>query len=76
MSSKKQQQATVDEGVPIPLHVANVLGYIRFGLILASWPFAMKDPHIFLSLYATAYALGMIHDVLAGGLGQHSFFGT
>ena len=77
MSSKKQQTAVAKEdGVAIPMHVANVLGYIRFGLILASWPFAMKDAHTFLCLYATAYALGMLHDLLAAILGQHSFFGT
>jgi hypothetical protein len=76
MSSKKQTVAARDDGVAIPLHVANVLGYIRFGLILASWPFAMKDAHTFLCLYATAYVLGMLHDILAGILGQHSFFGT
>jgi hypothetical protein len=57
------------------LHVANVLGYIRFGLIVASWPFALKDAQTFLGLYVTAYALGAIHDVLASVLGQKSFFG-
>lgn len=62
--------------VAIPLHVANVLGYIRFALILASWPFAMKDAHTFLCLYVTAYVLGMLHDVIASVTGQHSFFGT
>ena len=62
--------------VAIPYHAANILGYIRFGLILASWPFAMKDAHTFLCLYATAYVLGAIHDVVANVTGQHSFFGT
>jgi len=78
MSSKKTHSTLpADDGsVSIPLHVANVLGYIRFGLILASWPFAMKDAHTFLCLYATAYVLGMLHDILAGLLNQHSFFGT
>lgn len=68
MSSKKTHSTLpADDGsVSIPLHVANILGYIRFGLILASWPFAMKDAHTFLCLYATAYVLGMLHDILAG----------
>lgn len=76
MSTKTKQAPQESNDVPIPLHVANVLGYIRFGLIIASWPFALKDAHTFLCLYATAYVLGAIHDVLANGLGQKSFFGT
>ena len=41
------KQTVVEEeysGIPIPLYVPNVLGYIRFFLIIACWPFGMKDP--------------------------------
>ncbi|TNV73142.1 hypothetical protein FGO68_gene2396 [Halteria grandinella] len=63
-------------GIPIPLFVPNVLGYIRFLTILASWPFAMTDPQTFLALYATSYLLGAIDGPLAKLLNQQSFFGT
>ena len=63
-------------GIPIPLFVPNVLGYIRFVAIVASWPFAMTDPYTFLVLYGTSYLLGAIDGPLAKLLNQESFFGT
>ena len=52
-------------GIPIPLFVPNVLGYIRFLTIVASWPFAMTDPYTFLALYSTSYLLGAVDGPLA-----------
>ena len=54
----------------------NVLGYIRFVLIAASWPFAMTDPKTFLALYLTSYVLGALSAPLASILSAKSFFGT
>ena len=28
----------------IPMHAPNVLGYFRFLLVAAAWPFGMTDP--------------------------------
>lgn len=60
MSSKKTQskQASKDSqisegGIPIPLYVPNVLGYIRLVAIVISWPFGLSDPYTFLVLYGT-----------------------
>lgn len=63
-------------GIPIPLYVPNVLGYIRFILIVASWPFALNEPGTFLALYGTSYFLGAIDGPIAKLLGQESFYGT
>ena len=78
MASTKKQVHYTDStgGIPIPLFVPNVLGYIRFITIVASWPFAMTDPYTFLALYTTSYLLGAIDGTLAKALGQESFFGT
>ena len=57
-------------GYSIPLFVPNVLGYIRFITIVASWPFALSDPQTFLALYITSYGLGAIDGPLAKLLNQ------
>ena len=67
---------TQNDSISIPMYVPNVLGYIRFVTILASWPFAMSDPKTFLALYLTSYGLGAVDGPLAKLLGQESFFGT
>jgi hypothetical protein len=43
LDTKKVVVSKEESGIPIPLYVPNVLGYIRFVLIIASWPFAMND---------------------------------
>ncbi len=76
-TGKKDPLVTpAEDGIPIPLYVPNVLGYIRFVLIVASWPFALNDPQTFLGLYGSSYILGAIDGPLAKILGQQSFFGT
>ena len=65
-----------NDSIKIPMFVPNVLGYIRFVAIIASWPFALSDPKIFLALYITSYGLGAIDGPLAKILSQESFFGT
>lgn len=74
--SKPLVTPATEDGIPIPLYVPNVLGYIRFVLIIASWPFALTDPQTFLALYGSSYLLGAIDGPLAKILGQESFFGT
>ena len=75
MSSKKPSSKTTtampaqNDSIKIPMYVPNVLGYIRFVAILASWPFAMSDPKTFLALYLTSYGLGAIDGPLAKILG-------
>jgi hypothetical protein len=44
ISTKEVEPKNDFKDMPIALYVPNVLGYIRFGLILASWPFGLKDP--------------------------------
>ena len=52
------------------MFVPNVLGYIRFITIVASWPFALSDPQTFLALYITSYGLGAIDGPLSKILDQ------
>lgn len=65
LSKAKSDSGEPYSGIPIPFYVPNVLGYIRFILIIASWPFAMHDPTTFLSLYGTAVFLGAIDGSIA-----------
>ena len=73
MSNTKPSSKTAmpkEPGYSIPLFVPNVLGYIRFITIVASWPFALSDPNTFLALYITSYGLGAIDGPLAKILDQ------
>ena len=72
MSSKKSSSTDSKpyDGIPIPLFVPNVIGYVRFLTIVLSWPFALSDPKIFLALYSTSYLLGAIDGPLSKLLGQ------
>ena len=68
-NKKPSSNPQTTDSISIPMYVPNVLGYIRFVAILASWPFAMSDPKTFLALYVTSYALGAIDGPLAKILG-------
>ena len=52
------------------MHVPNVLGYFRFILIAAAWPFGMTDANTFLALHGTAHILGVLATPLGKLLGQ------
>lgn len=41
---KSQQSSSNDEGLPIYLYIPNLMGYVRFIAIAASWKFALTDP--------------------------------
>lgn len=53
------------QGPNIALYIPNIIGYIRFITILASWKFALTDPYVFTALYATSYLLGAIDGTVA-----------
>ena len=63
-------------GVPIPLYIPNIMNYVRFVAIVASWKFALTDPKIFSILYIVSQVLGAIDGTIARLLGQTSFFGS
>lgn len=58
------------------LYLPNLLGYVRFVAIIASWKFALNDPMVFTALYATSYLLGAVDGTVARALKQCSFFGA
>ena len=60
----------MSDEVSIPMHVPNVLGYFRFILIAAAWPFGMTDANTFLALHGTAHILGVLATPLGKLLGQ------
>lgn len=76
MSKRTSITSESKESLPIPLHVPNILGYIRFVAIIASWPFALSLPETFVGLYLLAQSLGVMQNILAKSLGQESFYGT
>jgi CDP-diacylglycerol--inositol 3-phosphatidyltransferase len=76
MSKKINKAEVKHEGVPIPLYIPNIMGYVRFFAIILSWKYAMNDPYTFTILYATSYMLGAIDGTVARLFGQTSFFGA
>lgn len=76
---KKTNSKVVEKAENMPnvhLYLPNILGYLRFLAIVASWKFALSDPLIFTGLYATSYLLGAVDGTLARLLKQCSFFGA
>ena len=67
MSSKSETKS--ESQCPIPLYLPNLIGYVRFLTIVASWKFALSDPKIFTILYVTSYGLGAIDGTVARLLG-------
>lgn len=49
----------------IALYIPNLMGYVRFIAIIASWKFAMTDPVLFTVLYTTSYLLGAFDGTVA-----------
>ena len=77
--AKKTNSKVVEstENYPnVHLYLPNLIGYVRFVAIVASWKFALSDPIIFTALYATSYLLGAIDGTVARLLKQCSFFGA
>jgi CDP-diacylglycerol--inositol 3-phosphatidyltransferase len=60
----------------IPFYLPNIIGYIRFIAIIASWKFALTDPYIFTALFTFAYLLDAIDGPIARMLGQTSEYGA
>ena len=60
----------------VALYLPNLMGYIRFLTIIASWKFAMSDPVTFTALYSVSYLLGALDGTVARTLKQCSFFGA
>lgn len=62
--------------VPIPLQPANLLGYLRFVLLLLAYSLAPSSPHSFALLFWASVALGALDGSLARLLKQESFYGA
>jgi len=60
----------------VHLYLPNLLGYLRFILIVVSWKFALTDPLIFTGIYTASYLISAIDGTLARLLKQCSFFGA
>ncbi|CDW80689.1 cdp-diacylglycerol-inositol 3-phosphatidyltransferase [Stylonychia lemnae] len=71
-----KHQSKSENLAEVAFYVPNVLGYVRFFAIVASWKFAMTDPVKFTILYAICYFLGAIDGTVAKVLKQCSFFGA
>ena len=75
-TNSKNNSENFENSPNVHLYLPNILGYIRFFAIVASWKFALSDPLIFTGLYATSYLLGAIDGTVARVLKQCSFFGA
>lgn len=42
--NQNKQSSSNDEDTPIYLYIPNLMGYVRFIAIVASWKFALTDP--------------------------------
>jgi phosphatidylglycerophosphate synthase len=60
----------------IPYYLCNIIGYVRFAAILASWKFALTDPYIFTALFAFASLLDAVDGPVARLLNQTSQYGA
>ena len=69
INSNKMSTQNNHSALPIPLYLPNIMGYVRFFTIIASWKFAMTDPHVFTVLYLTSYLLGAVDGTVAKALG-------
>jgi phosphatidylglycerophosphate synthase len=43
----------------------NLVGYIRLGLLVASWHYSVNEPYLFLIAYSGSYLLDMLDGFLA-----------
>ncbi len=73
---KKKQTVQVQESASPAYYLPNIMGYVRFVTIVASWKYAMSDPHCFAMLYGISYLLGALDGTVARLLSQCSFFGA
>ena len=46
-------------------YLPNIMGYVRFVAIIASWKYAMSDPNCFIMLYGISYLLGALDGTVA-----------
>lgn len=54
----------------------NLVGYVRIGLLIASWHYATIEPYLFIICYSASYLLDMLDGFLARICNQNSSFGA